>query len=423
MTKDAPGATGDEARLRILIVSQHYWPESFRINSFAEALIAEGADVTVLTGQPNYPAGRVFRGYHWYKAGLERHASGYTIARVPLIPRGKGGALRLALNYMSFLVAGSVLGPWLLRGRRFDVLFVYGTSPVLQVAIGFAIRRFKKAKVALWVQDLWPHALAATGYVTGKIALGVVQRLVAALYRSSDLILAQSKGFEAEIRPVAGSTPVEYFPNPGDTGSDGKFFPKTTETFDIVFAGNLGRAQALHCVVEAAAILKERADIRILLYGSGAMQSWIEEQVSKRGLGNLILAGRVSSEEMTGVFEKASAALLTLVDDGMVGKTIPSKLQSYLGAGLPVICAGGEEANRIVEEAEAGMTCRPGDPAALAAAILAMREARPDALLSMRKSASSYYIEHFEPRRLAATLLARLKKLAKTGEIHGERTK
>ena len=120
------------AGLRLLVVTQHFWPESFRINSFVEALRDAGADVTVLTGQPNYPEGKVFPGYRWWRAGRERHPVGYEMIRVPLMPRGRAGHVRLALNYLSFVLSGAVIGPWMLRGRKFDAILVYGTSPIFQ---------------------------------------------------------------------------------------------------------------------------------------------------------------------------------------------------------------------------------------------------------------------------------------------------
>src|SRR5690606_22822349 len=115
------------APLRILVLTQHFWPEQFRINSFVEDLREAGAEVAVLTGQPNYPAGRILAGYRATGIGTERHPSGYDIYRVPLVPRGRSGAVRLVLNYLSFLTMASSAGLYLLRGRPFDVIFVYGT--------------------------------------------------------------------------------------------------------------------------------------------------------------------------------------------------------------------------------------------------------------------------------------------------------
>lgn len=408
------------APLRILVLSQHFWPEQFRINSFVEDLRAEGAEVAVLTGQPNYPAGRVFEGYRARRLQVERHPSGYDIYRVPLVPRGKSGGVRLVLNYLSFLTAASCAGPLLLRGRPFDVVFVYGTSPIFQGFAGLPLRRLKHTPVVLWVQDLWPHVLVSTGFVRNARVLSWVERAVSSLYRRADLILAQSEAFVEAIRPLAGKVPVEYFPNPGDPPASGDAPAVTLPPgFNVVFAGNLGRAQALDTVVEAAAQLKDQAGVRITLFGSGAMEDWIRDQIAGRELDNLVLAGRVPPEAMAGIYAQASAVLLTLAGDEMLSKTIPSKLQSYLGAGVPVIAAAIGEPARVVRESGGGVVCPAEDAAALAAAILDLRDRPAGEIEAMRRSGRAYYDAHFEPRRLAARLIEQLQALVRERKGEG----
>ena len=420
-----PAARRAGGPLRLLVISQHYWPESFRINSFVETLVAAGADVAVLTGQPNYPTGETFAGYRWYRAGKERHPGGYDIYRVPLLPRGRAGAVRLALNYLSFILAGWLIAPILLRGRRFDALFVYGTSPVLQGLVGLPLRRLNRARLVLWVQDLWPHVLAATGYVRSPLILRFVQRLVGWLYRRNDLILAQSEAFAEAIRPHAGRVPVRYFPNPGEPAAPAEGPPrlKLPAAFNVVFAGNLGRAQSLDTVVEAARLLRERQDIRITLFGSGAMEAELAGEIERNGLDNLTLGGRLPPEAMAGIYAQADALLLTLVDDEMIARTIPSKLQSYLAAGVPIIAATGGEAARIVEAAGAGPVCPPEDAPALARAMIALREAEPGRRAEMGVAAREHYRAHFDPERLAHSLLEQLTTLpgrwARAGEDRG----
>lgn len=397
------------------MLSQHYWPEAMRINSFVDALRAAGVDVTVLTGQPNYPAGKVFDGYRWHASGIELHPSGYEIARVPLVPRGKAGHLRMALNYVSFIASGSMMGRRLLARRRFDAIFVYGTSPILQGFVGMALRRKLGARLVLWVQDLWPHALTATGYVRAGWLLGAVESVVNLLYRRADLVLAQSEGFATVIRSHAAPVPVEVFPNPGESGDAPSDAAEDDGVFEVVFAGNLGRAQALETVVAAAELLHADPGIRICLYGSGAMEDWIAGQIAARGLANLRLGGRLPPEAMPTIFRKASAALMTLVDDKQLGLTVPSKLQSYLGAGVPVIAAAGSEARRVVEDAGAGIACPPEDAAALAAAIVRLRATPLAERAAMRTAGRAYYARHYDPQTLACRLRDRL------GELVNER--
>lgn len=406
---------GDEvAPLRILVLTQHFWPEQFRINSFVEDLRAAGAEVAVLTGQPNYPAGRVFDGYHWSDIRCEQHPSGYDIFRVPLVPRGRGGAVRLALNYLSFLTTASSAGPVLLRGRAFDVVFVYGTSPIFQGFAGLMLRRLKRAPVVLWVQDLWPHVLVATGYLRNARILALVERAVSALYRRVDLILAQSEAFVGAIRPLAGKVPIAYFPNPGEPPpSDHAPAVNLPAGFNVVFAGNLGRAQALGTIVEAATLLSDEPEVRITLFGSGAMEDWIREHVDQRKLGNLVLAGRVPPEAMPGIYRQASALLLTLANNEELSKTVPSKLQSYLSAGVPIIAAAAGEPARVVRDSGGGIVCEPEDAMALAAAIRRLRDTPRERIEAIGRSGRAYYDAHFEPCRLASRLLEQLRALVR----------
>ena len=143
--------------MKILLVSQYFWPESFRINEVVESMRRVGVELTVLTGQPNYPDGKIFAGYRWW--GIDRQANdrGVEILRVPLLPRGAGSALRLALNYFSFIVSGLCVAPWLLRGRKFDAVLVYGVSPILQVIPAIALAALKRTPLITWIQDLWPQ--------------------------------------------------------------------------------------------------------------------------------------------------------------------------------------------------------------------------------------------------------------------------
>lgn len=404
--------------LRILVISQYFWPESFRINQVVEDLIGAGAEVAVLTGHPNYPEGRTYPGYDARRTRLERHPAGYDVYRVPVVPRGRGTHVRLALNYLSFVASAILFGTFLLRKRRFDVLFVYGTSPVIQAYAGLWLRLVKRARLVLWVQDLWPQALAATGFVRSRFLLRLVGAAVNVLYRRCDLILAQSRAFVPLIEDRAGGTPVRYFPNPGEHSgaSAAAPAPALPDSFNVVFAGNLGKAQALETVVEAARMLRSDPDIQITLFGSGSMEAWIAGEIAAAGLPNLGLGGRLPPEAMPAVYRQASALLLTLVDDEMIAQTVPSKLQSYLGAGVPIVAAVNGEAARIVTEAGAGVSCQAEDPAALAGAIAALKAMPAEERRAMGEAGRRFFDSNYRPQELARQLLERLGEVAADGK-------
>jgi glycosyltransferase involved in cell wall biosynthesis len=400
--------------MRILVVSQYYWPESFRINEVVEVLRKQGCEVTVLTGQPNYPGGAVYEGYK--AAALRKQAyAGYVIHRVPIVPRGQRSALRLAANYLSFLVSGSLLGPWLLRGQRFDLIFVFGMSPILQILPGVVLKWLKRAPLVTWVQDLWPQSLEVTGFVTNRRVLDAVAVAVRWLYRRNDLLLVQSRGFMEEVQGMAGRTPVEYHPNPGELAFEAPSTgpaPLTLDPgFNVVFAGNMGTIQALETVVEAARLLQHEPDIRFVLVGSGSRSEWVQGEIQRLGLRNIQLPGRFQPEAMPGILAQASVLLVSLARSPIMSQTIPSKVQAYLAAGKPIIASLDGEGARVVTEAQAGLACQAEDAPALAAAVSALHAAGAVQLQQMGLNSRACYEAQFQPDQLAAQLITRLEKL------------
>lgn len=396
--------------MKVLVLSQYYWPESFRINEVVESLLCVGCHVTVLTGQPNYPQGDVFEGYSAAGFGAQRHEAGYNICRVPLLPRGRGGACGLVTNYLSFVLSASLLGPWLLRKQRFDVVFVYAPSPIIQAIPAVWLAFIKRAKLVTWVQDLWPQSLEATGFVRNRRVLALVSVLVRWIYRRCDLLLVQSQAFISPVQAMAGKTPVEYHPNPGELafGKMQSFGPPAlllAPGFNVVFAGNLGTVQALGTVLDAAEILRPHAGVRIVLVGSGSRSQWLQQEVTRRGLSNVQLPGRYAPEAMPGILAQASALLVSLTRSPIMSQTVPSKVQAYLAAGKPIIASLDGEGARVIEASGAGVSCSAEDAAALAAAVLRLRALPADALQRMGEAGQIYYKQHFDPAVLATKLV------------------
>jgi len=396
--------------MRVLVLSQYYWPESFRINEVVESLRRVGCHITVLTGQPNYPQGQVFDGYRAGGFGAQQHEAGYSIFRVPLVPRGHGGARGLVANYLSFVLSASVLGPWLLRKQRFDVIFVYAPSPFIQAIPAVWLVFIKRAKLVTWVQDLWPQSLEATGFVRNRRVLAMVAVLVRWIYRRNDLLLVQSQAFVPPVKAMAGKTPVQYHPNPGELAFD-QMQPLGPPAlllelgFNVVFAGNLGTVQALGTVLDAAELLRPHVDVRMVLVGSGSRSEWLQQEVARRQLDNVQLAGRFAPEVMPGILAQASALLVSLTRSHIMGQTVPSKVQAYLAAGKPIIASLDGEGARVLEESGAGVSCPAEDAAALAEAVLRLRAMPSNELQRMGEAGQIYYKQHFDPAVLAEKLV------------------
>ena len=366
--------------MRLLVVSQYFWPENFRINDLVAELVRRGHHVTVLTGLPNYPDGKVFQQFRDDPVRYSEY-EGAEVIRVPLLPRGKGG-LRLMLNYLTFAVSALVVGVWKLRGRQFDVIFAYQLSPVTVGIPAALMRTVKRAPLAFWVLDLWPETLQAIGVVRSRALLQAVGKLVAFIYKRCDLILAQSKSFIPQIKKYAGKgSRVEYFPNWAESIFDlqntipaGEVAAKPG-SFNVMFAGNIGDAQDFPAILAAAENLKSHAHIRWLIVGDGRMARRVADEIKRRNLQHcVVMLGRHPVERMPSFFKHANALLVSLKDESIFSMTIPGKLQSYLAAGLPVVAMLNGEGAEVVKSSRSGLTCAAGDHAGLAAAVLKLSE-------------------------------------------------
>lgn len=389
--------------MQVLIVTQYFWPENFRINDVAVGLQEKGHDVTVLTGQPNYPDGRFFPGYGFWSKPEERY-QGIRVVRVPLIPRGNGGALRLLLNFCSFAFSASLMGPWRCRAP-YDTILVFEPSPVTVGIPALVLKKLRGTPILFWVQDLWPESLAATGATKSRWILNAVEALVRRIYRHCDRILVQSEAFRSPIERlgVEGGR-IAYFPNsaepfyqPLSVEREAPERASLPEGFRVIFGGNIGKAQSFETILEAAGLLRGREDIHWVILGDGRMASWVRDEVQKRGLNKTVhLLGRFPAEAMPRYFALADVLLVTLRKEPIFSLTIPSKVQSYLACGKPIVAALDGEGARIVREAEAGLTLDPEDGKALADAILTMYRMPAKARQAMGLSGRRYFESHFE---------------------------
>lgn len=403
--------------MQILIVSQYFHPESFRINDIARSLVEHGHTVDVLTGKPNYPGGAIYPGYRAWGCKVEEYG-GAKVFRLPLFPRGRKNAIRLALNYLSFVVAGVCLGPLVLRKRKYDVIFVYGVSPIFQAIPASFIGWMKNCPTALWVQDLWPQSAAATGYVSNRYLMRLLESGVRFVYRHTDLLLVQSEAFRPPVGKLAPGKSIVYYPNSVETVFEtpaDMVLPEIVgldACFSVMFAGNIGAAQAVEVMIDAAELLKGYPDIRLVILGNGSRWDWMAEQVQSRKLENITLAGQHPIETMPGLMRKASALLVTLSDQVIFRQTIPSKIQAYMTVGKPILaCLNGEGA-RLVTEADAGLAIPAENAPALAAAILELYRMPVAAREAMGQNGIKFYKQHFDQKRLVTQLIDHLHTLA-----------
>jgi glycosyltransferase involved in cell wall biosynthesis len=401
--------------MRILVVSQYFWPEDFRINELVASMVKRGICVDVLTGKPNYPDGKIFSGYQARGCATEIW-NGAHLYRVPIVPRGYKSGLRLFANYLSFIGAATLFGVRLLRSVKPNVVLVYAPSPLLQALPALFIGWLKKLPVVVYVQDLWPESIEATGYVRNRLIIRVVEMLVRVIYRRADLIMISSRPFAAAIERFSPKAKITYYPNSvsesfcDPEGGLKPRVPALDEGFAVVFAGNVGAAQAVHVIMEAAELLKPHSDIRLVILGSGSELDWMRQQSELRGLENVFLAGRFPVQAMPYLLARASALLVTLADRSIFAATVPNKIQAYMAVGRPIVASMNGEGARLVQEAGAGIAVPAEDGPALADAILRLYALPQSERDRMGANGKNYYRNHFDHEQLVSDLIEHLQK-------------
>ncbi|MCT8543584.1 glycosyltransferase family 4 protein [Glaesserella parasuis] len=380
-------------------------------------LVSQGHTVDIFTGKPNYPDGNIFEGYEKNGVQIEEFIPGATIYRVPLHPRGQKSAKGLAINYLSFVWYGLIYFPKMAEDKNYDHIFAVSLSPITSVIPAIYLGYKKAVPVATWVLDLWPESLSTTGYIKNKFILNTIKYLVKWVYLKSDKIFVQSNSFIDSISEYVDKKKITYFPNfaidlvpnlSRSTAVPMEILSLLDNNFCIVFTGNLGTAQSVETIVEAAKYLQDIGKIKLVLVGSGSLSSWLEETISKNNIHNVILAGRYNSDEMPQFLFRAKGLLVTLKNEYIYSQTIPAKVQTYLASGKPIIASLNGEGAKIIEEAKAGYTCEAENAIELAKMIKKLYETSDEEQRNLGESGRRYFLERFEIKQQAKRLVALL---------------
>ncbi len=394
--------------MKILIVTQYFWPETFRINDLALELRDRGHEVSVLTGLPNYPSGKLFPGYRPLPWPQKDNYEGIPVYRVPHVTRGASKGIRLAINYLTFAWSACLFGPFICR-QKYDVVFAFEPSPIFVGWPANVMKWCKRAPLLFWVQDLWPESLSATGVVKQGWVTTIVDRMVRQIYRGCDKVLIQSPGFRKPIedQAVPPAKIVEY-PNwaeslyePIDLPADAPERGELPDGFRILFAGNIGTAQSFPTILDAAELCRDESSLKWVILGDGREKAAVEEQVKARGLEKTVfLLGRRPVETMPRYFAAADVLLLTLKRDPTFARVIPSKLQSYLACGKPVLGAVDGDGAGAIRDSESGLVVPAEDAVALASAARQMLHSNREDRLRWGHNGLQYAQQHFNRQRL-----------------------
>lgn len=383
----------------MLILTPHFHPENFKCNDMAFELQRRGHKVTVLTPIPDYPKGKFFDGYGVFKKRKEM-INGVNVYRSLIIPRGSGSRIRLALNYLSYTFCATFFALWFAFTKKYDAIIVHETSPVLVGIPAVLVKKIQKIPLYFWVLDLWPESLSAAGGIKNQSVLSIFEKITKWIYSNCDHILIGSKGYEESIRRKCPDVKsITYFPNwveeslVSETKSD---VPNLPDGFNVMIAGNMGDAQALPFVMDAALKLNDKP-INFIFIGDGRKQPYVLDFVKTHSLESKIhCPGRFPLEKMPALFEQADVLLFSLKDVPIFAITVPSRLQAYMAAGKPVVAMINGEARDLIREADCGWSVPAEDSEALAALLAELSVTDPSILQAKGENGKRFSREHFD---------------------------
>lgn len=384
--------------MNVLIISQYFWPEEFKVNDVAFELAARKHQVTVLTAKPNYPQGTFYSGYSFWGQSTET-IRGVKVMRVPLLPRRNGNAFHLLMNYSSFVFFS--FWAFLFRIRNhYDIILVHQTSPIFSAIPGIWIKRRYKIPLILWVLDLWPESLEAAGNIKSPIILSIIGVMVKRIYKFCDKILISSLSFEKSIAEKVKGKPVIYFPNWAEDVFTAVHWEQIQpeqlpKGFNIVFAGNIGEAQDFEAVVKAAKLTQDKG-INWIIVGEGRKLAWLENEIRCQHISNVFLKGRYPVTKMPEFFKSADAMLVSLKDEPIFALTVPAKIQAYMASGKFILGMLNGEGASVISRANCGFVVNAGDYSGLAQASATASLMTPDNRHQMEANGIDFYKENFE---------------------------
>lgn len=399
--------------MKILFISQHFYPEQFKVNDICFELAESGHDVTVLTGLPNYPSGIVDNKYKWFKKRNE-NIKGVNVYRTSIVARGKG-IIRLSLNYLSFAITASIKSLFL--KKDFDLIIVYQTSPVTMAVPGMFLKAITKKPLIIYCHDLWPESIATVGINNKSIIYKFILILSKWIYNSADEILTSSRMFKEYFEnklgiykkttylPVYAEELFEKLPSKEKT---------EREIINLVFAGNVGKMQSVETILLAANEIKDNDNIIFHIVGDGSSKIKCEKIAKEYNLKNVVFHGQHPISSMPQFYDMADAFLITLRENEVISYTIPNKVQSYLAAGKPLIGAINGETQMLIKEEECGLCAPAEDFKELANKILEFSEnVQMHSIYGL--NGRKYYENNFSKSRYFKNINSMLKEIKENG--------
>lgn len=389
---------------KVLVLCQHFWPETFRINDICDYFLEKNCDVEVLCGIPNYPKGKFFEGYSIFKNRKQVH-KGIEIRRAFEIPRGNNTNSRIFINYVSFPFSSLFHIPRLLT-RDYDKIFIYQLSPVMMAVAGIILGKVRKIETTMYILDLWPENLYSVLKIKSPFLRKLIKNISDWHYRNVDKIITVSEKMKEQILERTSLPEKKVMALPQhcekiyEKDIEDTLLEKRFETgFNIVFAGNISPAQDFETMIKAAKKLKSKGlrDINWIIVGDGMSRAWLEEEVKKQTLSNnFYFEGFKPVEDIPKYHTIADALIACLVKSDLLECTIPAKVMSYFAAGRPVLLAMNGEAQELVNKIGCGFACNSSDDSQLAENIERLYRLTKKERDSMGKRGRNYHFNNLE---------------------------
>ncbi len=399
---------------RILIFTNHYDPEYFKINDIVDWISEKEAEISVITGNPNYPSGKITKGFPFFGSKREPKR-GLTIYRLPLIPRGKSGYLRLSINYISYFFSLSFFTLWcIIFHKKYQTVFIHHTSPPLLFFPAILYKKIKNAKLILWDLDMWPNTLEALGVIKSKFILRILERIFKLSYKYFDKILIASRSFEVIARKRINESKIEYFPNWADREFEKLnlklVYPKKNDEVIITYAGNIGEAQGFALLIEAFKTSKNK-NIKLNIIGSGRYKKTLLELVFETNLESQIsLIDPLDSIDLIPFIKKTHYLYLSLKKSSIFSKTVPAKLQTYLSTGKPIISSISGESRDLLTLNNCGLNVNAGDKNGLIRIFQNINKVSTEEYERFSKNSKNLYLKNFQSSNRKKQLLSILFK-------------
>ena len=404
--------------LRILFICQNFWPENFRSTDVVDNLVQKGNHVEIITSNPNYPEGKIYKGYNWYNWNTETYNKKIKVHRVPTIPRGKSNYFLILINYIAFIFFGTLFGFLKLRKNNFDIVLVFAASPIFQVVVGYFMKLFFKTKLVTWVQDIWPENLYALNIIRNKYLLSFINMLTTITYNLCDVLIGQSESFK-KILKKRSNKKTYFIPNYSETFKFNNSIKsqKNKKYFNLVYAGNVGKAQNLLTLLEASKKVKNTKKLLIKIFGDGVELSKIKKFIKDNDLKNVKLYGKVSREQIYLEYKKADALYISLNKDKFLNYTIPSKLQTYLIMSKPIIASAAGEIEKIIYKSNVGYCSKPENVNLLVKNLNKMLSCKKKTLKIFGKNAKKFYDKHYSSTKITNNMMKILNKHKKINDF------